>query len=236
MEIKDQLKLDSAFTAGMITVLISISIAVYSSYEKLAFNTILTAIVIILTILAAFITIYLSSRKTLKYSEQELIKEVAGKKFDKKTNKDFSEQQAEFFRKELSNLKIDNKYKEGILEAIDIFEITYHRTAIMVLGRTLEESIDDYLNFANKKRKLRLSSINRDKKTFHEKIEYLEKKNIIDKTEESLMKAVKWDRNIGSHPRTKKEIENMLKRVKNIFSVGLQSIEVIQEKINSLQK
>jgi len=236
MEIKEQLKLDSTFTLGMAIASISIVIVMYYSYRKLDFSTLLISIIMILTILAAFITIYLSTRKSLKESENDLIKEVVEKKFDKKSNKSFSEQQAEFFRKELDKLNIKKKYKAGVLEAIDIFEITYHRTAIMVLGRTLEESIDDYLSLANKKHKLRLSNLNRNRKSFHDRIEYLEKNKVIDKTEESLMKAVKLDRNIGSHTKNKKEVEKMVKRVKNIFSVGMQSIETMQEKIDLLGK
>lgn len=238
MDLEERLKLDSIFTLTMIIMLISIIMAIFSSFARLDFTTIIIATILILVILSIFVIVYLSSKETIAENEEALIKEIATKKYDKDTKKKFSEEMVDLFRKDIEDIGLKDSYKEGAKIAADIFEITHHREAIMILGRTLEEAIDDYLALANKKHKIRLSQKRKESQypSLHKRINFLNEKKLVGPTDYNLMMALKWDRNISSHPKSKKEIENMLKRVKNMFSLGLNSIKVIQNKIEELKK
>ena len=135
-----------------------------------------------------------------------------------------------------------DEYVKEITDASVILEIGCPREAVGAIGRILETAIDHFLIEANRKHKIALSAERRSSMKFHNKIEFLasdnykggKKPRIIGEGEKSKMLSVKWDRNIGDHPATEEEIEQMIRDSREIFNIGISMVRLMKEKLNSL--
>ena len=133
-------------------------------------------------------------------------------------------------------------YVSEIIGAINIFEIGYPREAIGAIGRVLETSIGDFLIEANRKNKIPLSQRRRDSMDFDTKIKFLasnrnqgrRKPVVITAGEEYKMLSVKWDRNIGDHPASDSEIQQLIKDSRAILELGINMIGLMKNKREEL--
>ena len=133
-------------------------------------------------------------------------------------------------------------YVKEITDAAVILELGCTREAVGAIGRILETAIDHFLIEANRQHKIALCAERRNSMKFHNKIEFLasdsskrrKKPRIIGEGEKSKMLSVKWDRNIGDHPATEEEIEQMIRDSKEIFNIGISMIRLMTETLNSL--
>ncbi len=166
----------------------------------------------------------INPKEERELEQSELIRRVNRTQIDKNSYKDLED------------------YYEDICAAIDIFEIGYPREAIGSIGRTLERAIDDFLEEANKKKKISISAKRRGNMDFDTKIRFLrsdrngrrKKKRNISASEESKMLSVKWDRNIGDHPSGSEEIERLIDDSRAILEIGINMIRVMKEKRDQL--
>ncbi len=161
------------------------------------------------------------------YDERETSK-VIRKKLDARINKSFYEDLG--------------SYIKGIQTAINIYEIGHPREAIGVIGRELEQAIDDFLIDANKKHKISISERRRKGMSFDDKINFLHSTNNrgrgkprnIQASEKTKMLSVKWDRNIGDHPAEEEEIEQMVRDSRAILELGINMIRLMKTKRETL--
>ena len=129
-----------------------------------------------------------------------------------------------------------------ITDAAVILELGCAREAIGAIGRILETAIDRFLIEANRRHKIALSGERRKNMKFHNKIEFLasdnykgkKKPKVTGESEKSKMLSVKWDRNIGDHPATEEEIDQMVRDSKEIFGIGISMIKLMKEKLGIL--
>lgn len=129
-----------------------------------------------------------------------------------------------------------------ITDAAVILEVGCAREAVAAVGRILETAIDRFLIEANRRHKIALAEERRKSMKFHNKIEFLasdnykgrKKPRFIGESEKTKMLSVKWDRNIGDHPATEEEIDQMVRDSKEIFGIGISMIKLMKEKVDSL--
>lgn len=119
-------------------------------------------------------------------------------------------------RETFTNLdKLENKYKKQIESAIDIYSFGHFDSAIFLLGRTLEQVLDDSIRLLVKLKKI--------KRAYPRKIKYINKIGIllqnkfIDERLFHELNTMLIDRNDTGHPTGKKysneECKNMIDRV-----------------------
>lgn len=133
-------------------------------------------------------------------------------------------------------------YVKEIFDAVNIFEIGCPREAIGAIGRVVETAVDDFLILANRKRKIPLSDSRRRSMTFDSKINFLasprnqqrSKPRVITEGEKSKMLSVKWDRNIGDHPATEAEVDQLMRDSRAMLELGINMIRLISSKKQAL--
>ncbi|MGD8307130.1 MAG: hypothetical protein PVF17_10790 [Ignavibacteria bacterium] len=128
------------------------------------------------------------------------------------------------------------KMRKGTVSEIDKIEAIYSigglAEAIFVLGRLLENIINQYLLLL-KKCKLIAKTYNfikSEKFSFENKIDYLYSRKFITPSKFSKMKSVKWDRNLYGHSNRVKP-----KDAYAMIIIGLQGIEYLDYKIQKLK-
>jgi len=134
------------------------------------------------------------------------------------------------------------QYVKEINDAVNIFEIGCPREAIGLIGRVLETSIYDYLIEANRKHKVALSGSRRKSMNFDTKINFLasdnninrKKRRDISQSEKSKMLSIKWDRNIGDHPATTEEVNQLIQDSRAILELGINMIRIMKIKREAL--
>lgn len=132
----------------------------------------------------------------------------------------------------INKKKIRSSTKTEIEKIEAIYSIGGLAEAIFVLGRLLENVINQYLLLLKKNKKLNLTYnyIKSDKFTFDNKLDYLYGKKLIPVTNYSKMKSVKWDRNLYGHNNRVKP-----KDASAMVIIGLNSIEYLDNKIKKLK-
>jgi hypothetical protein len=116
-------------------------------------------------------------------------------------------------------------------EVIDVYSIGYFDNSILVLGKIIEKLITDLLFFYNKSKKIKLSKNKIDSMTFQNKIEYLESKKKISRSDASKIKSIKWDRNIGGHPSDNEDIKKLTEDVESLIEIGYNQIISLSKKL-----
>jgi hypothetical protein len=101
---------------------------------------------------------------------------------------------------------VPQKYKNQVMEVIDLFLLNYTQTALLVLGRIFEELVTKLLYKATNSGKLNKTKAEIDSFNFETKINLLNANKLITEKEYLLFKKLKYDRNIGGHYSLKKEI------------------------------
>jgi len=135
-------------------------------------------------------------------------------------------------------------YVKEITDAVNIFEIGCPRESIGAIGRVLETSIDDFLIEANSRHKIALSEVRRKSMDFDNKIGFLAARKcpgglrnkliVITQSEKSKMLSVKWDRNIGDHPASEAEIQQLIQDSRAILELGVNMIRLMKVKREEL--
>jgi hypothetical protein len=149
---------------------------------------------------------------------------------------------AEFGKSVIQNVKPfecinKKKIRSSVKTEIDKIEAIYSigglAEAIFVLGRLLENVINQYLLLLKKNKILNLTykHIKSGNFTFDNKLDFLNGKKLISVTHYSKMKSVKWDRNLYGHNSRVKP-----KDASAMVIIGLYSIEYLDYKIQKLKK
>lgn len=122
--------------------------------------------------------------------------------------------------------KLNDGYNDGVEEAIDIYSFGHLNTSLFVLGRTLEDVLDDALRDLMKTKKIQKIILSKTK--YEAKIGILMNANFLDERLFHELNTVRIDRNDTGHPTkkrfTREECENAIQRVILI-------IEKLQKKI-----
>ena len=146
-------------------------------------------------------------------------------------------------RLEKSSYEDLEPYVTEITDAVNIFEIGCPRESIGAIGRVLETAIDDYLIEANQKHRIALSQHRRKSMDFDTKINYLasdrnqrniRKRRDITPSEKAKMLSVKWDRNIGDHPATRDEVNQLIQDSRAILELGINMVRLMKTKRETL--
>jgi hypothetical protein len=131
---------------------------------------------------------------------------------------------------------IDETSKESksyIREAINIYSIGYGKTAVLCLGRDIENEINNYLRGLKKRRKITPRQFKEFiNNKYNNKLGFLKEK-FIDEEEFTKLKAFSFDRDKGGHPDLG-EIDN--NRARTLIQQGVWLIIDLQKKINKLNK
>lgn len=128
--------------------------------------------------------------------------------------------------------KIDMPNKEDIQEAIHINSIGYGRTAVLCVGRTIEDLINRYFNKLFEKDKFsREDYEKRMSSNYISKIGFLNGKFLMDE-EFTKLKAFSFDRNKGGHP-SLGNIDNQ--RARTLIEQGIWLVTDLQKKIKEIK-
>lgn len=121
-------------------------------------------------------------------------------------------------------------YKKQVQEAIHINSIGYGRTAVLCIGRTIEQIINEYLKILSSKNKISQSEFNEFiNNKYNNKIGFLKGKLLVNEEEFTKLKAYSFDRDKGGHPDLG-EIDNQ--RARTLIQQGIWLIIDLQKKIN----
>ena len=128
--------------------------------------------------------------------------------------------------------KLSKNYKKDILEAIHIYSIGYGKTAVLCVGRTIEDLINKFLIKLFEKEKISKDDYDKKiNKKYNEKIGFLKGK-FLSEEEHTKLFALSFDRNKGGHPGLG-EIDNL--RARTLIQQGIWIIIDLQRKIDELK-
>lgn len=122
--------------------------------------------------------------------------------------------------------KLEKKYREGINSAIGIFSIASFRTSIFVVGRTIEDILDDLLRLSIKTKKLKRFSIPNTR--YEDKIGRLKSVGVIDEKLFHDLNSIRIDRNKSGHPLRRKF---SFEEAKITISKGVEILLKLQKKL-----
>lgn len=136
------------------------------------------------------------------------------------------------YGKILKSKNIRSGVKKEIEKSIECYSIGLIGEATVVLGRILEKLTMDYLIKLKKAKKVdyELKVIKRS--DFDTKINLLKKVNAISPSQYSKILAVKWDRNIFSHPSKQLDIRMSIKDVKAVVGISCNLIEFFEKRLS----
>ena len=128
--------------------------------------------------------------------------------------------------------KIQRSIKSEIDKIEAIYSIGGLAEAIFVIGRLLENIINQYLILLKKNKRVDLKTkfIKSDQFKLENKIDFLYSKKFITASQFSKMKSIKWDRNLYGHNSRVKP-----KDADAMVIIGLQGIEYLDYKIQKLK-
>lgn len=140
------------------------------------------------------------------------------------------------FPKAKKELRILGEYLPDVLVAKDIYEIGHPRESLGVIGRVLEQAIDDFLKAAYAKRKIPFPREYVMSKDYDGRIHFLHSpvyKNkrltsFINERQRTNLLSVKWDRHVADHPRDPVEVNEVTEMANGKIEVGIRCIELIK--------
>jgi hypothetical protein len=140
------------------------------------------------------------------------------------------------FPKSKKELKTLGEYQSDILVAKNIYEIGHPRESLGVIGRVLEQAIDDFLRTGCAKRKIPFPRGYVLAKDYDGKIHFLYSpvyKNrrlngFINDRQRANLLSVKWDRNVADHPETPSEVNEVVEMATGKIDVGIKCIELMK--------
>lgn len=131
----------------------------------------------------------------------------------------------------LESKNIREGIKNEIEKSMSCYSIGLTGEATLIIGRILEKLTEDYLIKLNKKKRINYTLRIIKEADFDTKIDLLKKEKAISPSQHSKILAVKWDRNIFSHPSKQVDIKITIKDAKAIISLGCNLIEFFEKKL-----
>jgi hypothetical protein len=135
------------------------------------------------------------------------------------------------YGKILEKKPIKSEVKNEIEKSISCFSIGLTGEATLIIGRILEKLSRDYLIKLKKENKIDYKVQEIKSADFDTKINMLKKAKAISPSQYSKIMAIKWDRNIFSHPSRQVDIRLSAKDSKAIISLGCSLIEFFEKKL-----
>lgn len=140
------------------------------------------------------------------------------------------------FPKSKKELTILGEYQSDVLVAKNIYEIGHPREGLGVIGRVLEQAIDDFLLTACAKRKIPFPKGYVLSKDYDGKIQFLYSpsynnrrlKGFINDRQRANFLSVKWDRNVADHPEDPAEVAEVVEMASGKIDVGIRCIELMK--------
>jgi hypothetical protein len=122
------------------------------------------------------------------------------------------------------------EYRDDIILALELLTIRHPRMALFVVGRTLEDTLMKYFR---KKRFKGTPAIKKNKMDFDSVIRFLgNNKGVLTQSTTEKMLSLKWDRNVGGHPASDVEIQQLQATSKQMFEMGVLLVKGVIKLIN----
>lgn len=135
------------------------------------------------------------------------------------------------YGKILENKNIRLTIKNEIEKSMSCYSIGLIGEATLIIGRILEKISSDYLFKLKRNKKVNYKIKTIREADFDTKINLLRKSKSISSSQYSKIMAIKWDRNIFSHPSKQIDIRISIKDAKSIISLGCNLIEFFEKKL-----
>lgn len=114
------------------------------------------------------------------------------------------------------------KYREELEEAFEVLYLGQLRTAVFLVGRTLEAVTREKF----RSRKIPGITIKaKEKMTWNQILECLRQKGIIDKSMYDRMSTVKSDRNVGGHPAKPDAVEQLEEYARQTIEIAIKLVK-----------
>lgn len=121
-------------------------------------------------------------------------------------------------------------YRDDIILALELLTIGHPRMALFVLGRTLEDAL---MKFFRQRRFKGTPAAKKSKMDLDSVIKFLGyNKGILTPSTTEKMLSLKWDRNVGGHPASEVEIEQLHATSRQMFEMGVVLVKGVLKLIN----